>query len=177
VLALGCTQVSRPEQAQVGEQINPDAFLHEHLQAESVVTVGEAYRAAIMLGEGEDRYNSFAAREEYLLSKKIIRPEWKLQRDKAIDRGSVAYMVMQILKLRSGVNANVYGRMLGFADRRYAVRELVYIGIMQDKPPYQFVSGAELVDVIGNADAYMAENGLYPEERTDVVREVGATHY
>lgn len=173
-LTIGCAQVSRPEQVQAGEQANPDTFLHEHLQQQSFATVGEAYRAMVMLAEGEDKFDSFAAREEYLVAKDVAREEWKLERENAIDRGSVAYMVLQILKVRGGVNMNVYGRLLGVADRRYAVRELVYMGIMQDGPPYRFMSGSELVDVIGNADAYMAKEGLYEEQRTDVVEEVGA---
>lgn len=173
-VSVGCSAISKPDQAQAGEQVNPDAFLHDHLQSEPIVTVAEAYRAMVMLAEGDDKYDSFASREEYLLQKEIIRSEWKLESDVAIDRGSVAYMVLQILKVRSGVNMNLFGRLLGVADRRYAVRELAYIDLMEDRPPYRFISGAELVDLMGKADAYMAENGLYPEERTDVVQEVGA---
>ncbi|HOJ74463.1 MAG TPA: hypothetical protein PLQ89_10770 [Phycisphaerae bacterium] len=173
-LPSGCSQVSRPEQAQAGERVGPDQFLHEHLQRQAVVTVSEAYRAMVMLAEGDDRFDSFAAREEYLLAKKIVRPEWKLKRDAAIDRGSVAYMVLQILDLRGGVNMNVYGRMLGVADRRYAVRELAYKGIMVNRPPYRLITGPELVDVLARADTYMAENGRYDEPPTSVVEQVEA---
>jgi hypothetical protein len=174
VLPAGCSQISRPEQAQAGEQVNPDLFLHQHLQSRAVVTVSEAYRAMVLLAEGEDRFDSFAAREEYLLAKKIVRPEWKLRRDTAIDRGSIAYMVLQILDIRGGVNMNVYGRLLGVADRRYAVRELAYKGIMVDRPPYRLITGPELVDVLALADTYMAENGRYDEPPASVVDQVEA---
>jgi hypothetical protein len=167
-LALGgCSQVTRPEQAQAGEKVDSNVFLHEHLPGQSMVTVAEAYRAMVMLAEGQDKLDSFAAREEYLLARQIARPAWKLQRDMAIDRGSVAYMVMRILNIRGGVNANVYGR-LGIGDRRYAVRELAYRSIMTDAPPYRLISGAELVDVLGNADAAMADRAIYAQERTDI---------
>lgn len=155
----GCSQMARPEQARLGEQVTAIEFLHEHLPKQPCVTVAEAYRAMIMLAEGRDDFNSFAAREEYLLAREIIRPAWKLGRDNAIDRGSVAYMVMRILKIQGGVNARVYGRM-GLADRRYAVRELAWRGIMMDKPPYRLITGAELVDVLGNADAAMADRAV-----------------
>jgi hypothetical protein len=167
----GCSQIHRPEQAQQGEQVNTDAFLHQHLQREPMVTVAEAYRAMILLADGDDSFPSFAAREESLLQRKIVRPEWKLDREMVIDRGSVAYMVLQILKIRGGVNFNVMGR-LGIADRRYAVRELTYMEMMGSTPPYRYISGAELVDLVGKADTYMAEHGLYPEERVDVVEMV-----
>lgn len=166
----GCSQIERPEQAQAGEKADAGAFLHEHLPAQSMVTVAEAYRAMVMLAEGEDKYGSFAGREEYLLSRRIIRPDWKLQRDSAIDRGSVAYMLMRILNVRGGVNWNVYGQ-LGIADRRYAVRELAYRNIMADTPPYRLISGAELVDIIAKADAAMADRGAYTQEKVDVVEQ------
>lgn len=175
VLAIGCSHISRPEQARIGGQVDPNVFLHQHLETEPLVTVAEAYRAMVMLAEGEnaDTFESFAAREEYLLQNEVIRPEWKLQRDNAIDRGSVAYMVLQILKIRGGVNFNLYGRM-GIADRRYAVRELAYVGIMEDRPPYLFITGPQLVDILGSADDYMAKHGLYSEEPTSVVEQAGA---
>jgi hypothetical protein len=169
--STGCSQVERPEQAQAAEKLSPEAFLHEHLPSQSVVTVAEAYRAMVMLAEGQDQFNSFGGREEYLLSRQITRPEWKLQRDMAIDRGSVAYMVMRIIGIRGGVNSNVYGR-LGIADRRYAVRELAYRDLMTNAPPYRLVSGPELVDLMGNADAAMADRGIYTQKRTDVVEQV-----
>lgn len=165
---VGCSQVSRPEQAQQGEQIAADLFLHEHLQSQPMVTTAEAYRAMVMLAEGQDEISSFAGREEYLLANKIIRPEWKLQHDQVVDRGTVAYMVLKVLGLRGGVNFNTMGR-LGIGDRRYALRELIYRDVMANGPPYRFISGAELVDVLGRADAVMAEEGRYPDEKTDVV--------
>jgi hypothetical protein len=168
LVVVGCSQISRPEQAQQGEQVAADLFLHEHLQSQSMVTTAEAYRAMVMLAEGRDEINSFAGREEYLLANNIIRPEWKLRRDQVVDRGTVAYMVLKVLGLRGGVNFNIMGR-LGIGDRRYALRELIYRDVMANGPPYRFISGAELVDVLGRADAVMAEEGRYPDEKTDVV--------
>lgn len=169
----GLQQGSKPDQAQAGQQVNPDAFLHDHLQSEPIVTVAEAYRAMVMLSEGDDKYDSFASREEYLLQKgdRPLGVEAQTRRgDRPWQRGLYGAADFE----SGGVNMNLFGRLLGVADRRYAVRELAYIELMEDRPPYRFISGAELVDLMGKADAYMAENGLYPEERTDVVKDVGA---
>lgn len=161
----GCSQVMRPEQADQGEQVDSIRFLHQHLQEQPLVTVAEAYRAVLMLADGEDRLDSFAAREEDLLARKIIRPEWKLTRAAAIDRGSVAYMVCRVLQIRGGVNFRTLGA-LGIGDRRYAARELAYLDLMDRTPPYRYMSGAELVDLMAKADRYMMENGMYAEEPT-----------
>lgn len=168
VLSAGCTQIHRPEQADLGERVPAAVFLHEHLQRQPLVTTAEAYRAVVMLAEGEDTFDSFAAREEYLLSRDIVRAEWKLERDAAIDRGAVAYMVLQVLNLPGGVNFNVMGRQ-GIGDRRYAVRELAYHDIMADGPTYRPISGAELIDVITNGDAMMAKKGMYDDTAMSVV--------
>lgn len=171
LLLVGCTQIDKPDQADCGEQVPVDAFLHEHLQAQPMVTVGEAYRAMILLADGDDTYNSFAAREEALLAIKAVRPEWKLERDQIIDRGTVAYMVAQIIKAPGGVNFNLLGRN-GVGDRRYAVREMAYLDLMDTRPSYRYMTGAELVDLLGKADAYMAKHGLYDEEPVDIAEMV-----
>lgn len=170
--AAGCTQLSRPEQAEQGERCAPEVFLHEHLQHEPAVTVTEAYRAIIMLSEGDDRFGSFGEREAWLLEHQIVRPEWRLQRANCIDRGSVAYMILRVLKIRGGVNMRILGR-AGIGDRRYAVRELVYRDIMPESPPYRFLTGSELVDVVARADDYMAARKMYPSKPVVIDQMVG----
>lgn len=174
LLSQGCTQMLRPEQATLGEQAEEGDFLHDHLPRQPVVTVAEAYRAMLLLADGEDHAASFSEREESLLARKIVRSAWKLERDAAIDRGSVGYMVARILQIRGGVNREILGG-LGIGDRRYAVRELMYLDIMPSGATYRYISGAELVDVMGRADKYMAEHKLYdlPSERIDEMLKTG----
>ena len=171
-MTTGCA-VTRPEQADRGEQVPIEEFLHEHLHAQPMVTVAEAYRAMVLLADGDDTYDSFAAREQALTERGIARPAWKLTREACIDRGAVAYMVCKILRIRSGVNFTLLGS-LGVGDRRYAVRELAYLDLLDSMPPYRYMSGAELVDLLGKADAYMAKEGLYEEEPVDFVETLDA---
>ena len=141
--------------------------MHEHLQREPAVTVAEAYRGMVMLADGEDKFTNFEQRETSLRDRHILRCEWKLQREQAIDRGSVAYMVLRILKVRGGVNMQTFGR-LGVGDRRYAVRELVYMGMLESTPDYRYMTGGEFVDLLAKADDYMAKHGMYEEQRADI---------
>lgn len=159
--------MTRPEQADTGEKVDAQAFLHEHLQRLPAVTVAEACRGMVMLADGEDKFTSFQERESSLIERKILRPEWRLEREQAIDRGSVAYMVTRILKIRGGVNMQTFGR-LGIGDRRYAVRELAYLDLLPSTPAYRYMTGGELVDLLARADDYMAAHDMYPEQRTDI---------
>ncbi len=153
----------RSEQADQGEKVNGEEFLHEHLPKQPAVTVAEAYRGMVMLADGEDRFASFEERESSLMSRKIAGPAWKLQRDQAIDRGSVAYMVTRILKIRGGVDLVVFGG-IGLGDRRYALHELIYMGMIPNSPTYRYMTGSELVDLIAKADEYMAQHDMYQND-------------
>ena len=73
--AVGCSPVLRSDQASRGEQVDVDAFLHEHLQQVPMVTVAEAYRAMLVLADGEDAYPDFAARQAALFERGVARPQ------------------------------------------------------------------------------------------------------
>ena len=167
LVSAGCSQTLRPEQADRAEQLDVDALLHEHLQAEPMVTVAEAHRVLLLLADGEENYADFGARQAALEERGIARSAWGLRREACIDRGSVAYMMCRILEIRGGVNLALLGG-LGVGDRRYAVRELVYRRMMEPGPHYGYLTGSELVDLVARADRYMAKRGMYDEEGVDI---------
>lgn len=169
VVPIGCSQLNRVEQAEQGEKTEINDFLHQHLQEVPMVTVAEAYRAMLYLADGEEKYDGFEARETALFERGIARPEWKLEAAACIDRGSVAYMVCKVCRIRGGVNYTLFGG-LGIGDRRYAVRELIYRRMLDEGADYRYLSGAEMVSLMAKADQYMAEYGLYHEESVDITR-------
>jgi hypothetical protein len=164
--STGCTRL-RSEQADLAEQMDVGTFLHEHLPQQSMVTVSEAYRAMILLADGEETCDTFDAREQELVSRGFVRPEWGLQREACIDRGSIAFMLCRILRVSGGIAYNTIGA-IGIGDRRYAMREMEYLGLMEKAPPYRFISGGELVGLIARADEFMAATGVYEQEPADV---------
>ncbi len=131
------------------------------------VTVDEAYRAMIMLADGEDNNESFAARQEVLQSRGVARAAWGLEPENVIDAGSVAFMVCRICKIRGGINYNLLGSW-GLGDRRYAIRELMYRGMIEDSVDYQYVTGQALVALMAKADDLMEKKGLYETQRVDL---------
>lgn len=151
--------------------IDPDTLDDSQFQAyiadSPLISVAEAYRAMLILADGEDSAKTFEERKAKLESRGIARSEWNLQPDNVIDKGSLAYMVARICKINGGVNLTVFGS-LGIGERRYAMRELVYRDMLADAVDYQFVTGGELTALMGKADAYMARKGLYETKKIDI---------
>jgi hypothetical protein len=169
--ATGCSRVCRVEQVDRAEQMDIDDFLHEQLPREAMITTGEAYRALLLLADGEERYNTFQERECELQRRHWIRCEWNLQRAEPIDVGAVAYIVIRMIHGERGVNSLVFGS-LGLGDRRYALRDLTYMGLIENEAAYRWITGGELLNLMGRADDYMAGHNLYPAEPVDLRREL-----
>lgn len=155
----GCAMKRTYQPDRDTNSLSSSAF-QAYLNKAPLVTVDEAYRAIGLLENGEEIGGSFSEREQYLADRGIIRREWKLSGEQVIDAGSVAYMVARICHLRGGVNYNLFGR-IGLGDRRYALRELIYLEMWGDVGDYQVVTGGMLTRLLAKADKHMAENGLY----------------
>ncbi len=171
--AAGCSHVNRAEQVDRAEQLGIDEFLHEHLPRQPMVTAGEAYRALLLLADGEEKCASFQERAAELERRHWVRREWNLSREQPIDSGAVAYIVLAIIHGQRGVNSLMLGS-LGLGERRYALRDLVYLGLIDDKPAYRWMTGGELLDLMGKADDYMARHKLYPAEPVNLRQELSS---
>lgn len=143
--------------------LDDDAFLG-HLADVSLVSVEEAFRAMVILSEGEDAHQTFAQRQAWLEGRDIVRTAWGLEQGNYIDQGSVAFMVCKILRIRGGLSRVVFGSW-GLGDRRYAHRELVSRELLGTRgPDYAPMTGGELVHLLGLADEFMADRGVYESE-------------
>ena len=167
LLASGCSRTLLTEQADLGERLDVDAFWHDHLATQPMVTTAEAFRAVLLLADGDEQQTDFASRQAALEERGIVRPAWKLQREAAIDRGSVAYMVCRVMQIKGGINLTTSSR-LGVGDRRYAVRELVHRRMLQRGADYQYLTGGEMMDLLIEADRYMSRHGHYESDEPDV---------
>jgi len=76
---------------------------------------------------------------------------------KAVTRGELAYMIYQACKVPGGVILRLTG-----PSRRYCLRELQYLGLMGQGPPYAAVTGLEYVETVSRADTY-ARTGEVPD--------------
>jgi len=163
---MGCAG-PRMSQPSVDSNTLSDEGFQAYLAEVSLVTVNEAYRAMLILADGEDTSKTFEEREQKLVSRGIVRKEWHLQPDNVVDAGSLACMVCRICRVRGGVCYNLFGR-AGLGDRRYALRELIYMELVDEMGDYQYVTGATMVGLLAKADALMKKKGLYQAEDVDL---------
>lgn len=159
LLLAGCANPRHTPPAVDPATLSDDAFTH-YLAGAPVVTVDEAYRAMLILADGEDKSKTFAEREQELVSRGIASAAWKLQPDNVIDQGAVAAMVCRVLHLKGGINLIIFGS-FGLGDRRYANRELIFREMLPSAPDYMPVRGGTLLALTTKADAYMTEHGLF----------------
>jgi hypothetical protein len=145
----------------------PDDTFQSYLATVNFVTVDEAYRAMLILMDGEDTSKTFEERQTKLEERGVAKRAWNLQPENVIDIGSVSFMICKICKIRGGVDMNTIA-LLGIGDRRYATRELIYRDMVEDVVDYSYVTGARFVGILGKADAYMSKKGLYPNKGIDL---------
>ncbi len=157
----GCTG-PRQEPPDVKASELSDEGFQAYLAEVNLVTVDEAYRAMLILADGQDTSKNFEERKQTLESRGIARSVWNLQPENVADSGSVAYMVCKICQIRGGVNMHLFGSW-GLGDRRYALRELVYREMIDEAVDYQYMTGAALYSLMRKAGELMAKNeyGLY----------------
>ena len=165
-VAAGCAG-PRPSPPSVDSSTLSDEGFQAYLAEVDLVTVSEAYRAMLILADGEDTSKSFEERKQKIESRGIARKEWNLHPENVVDAGSLAYMICQVCKIRGGVCFNLFGR-AGVGDRRYALRELIYREMVDEMGDYQYVTGATMVGLLAKADVLMQKKGFYKTEEIDL---------
>ena len=144
-----------------------DEGFQAYLAETPYVTVEEAYRAMLILADGEDTSKTHEDRKAKLESRGIARSAWNLEPQNVIDAGSVSYMVVKICQIRGGINFTLFASW-GLGDRRYAMRELVYRKMLDDSADYQAMAGDRLVGLMAKADDLMEKKGLYESTKIDL---------
>lgn len=165
-LSVGCAG-PRKSVPEVNAAELPDDAFQMYLARIDLVTVDEAFRAMLILADGECTAKTFEERSAALESKGISRRQWNLKPDNVIDCGSVAFMVCRICQIKGGVDMHLIGSW-GLGDRRYAMRELVYREMIEDAVDYQYMTGARLTGLLAKADQEMARKNLYPNQGIDL---------
>jgi hypothetical protein len=157
----------RSTQPEVDAKTLPDDIFQAYLAEVDLVTVDEAYRAMLILADGQDGSQTFEDRKTKLESRGIARSAWQLQPENIVDAGSVAFMVCRICDIDGGVNMHLFGK-AGLGDRRYALRELIYREMIDEAVDYQYMTGAGFFALLRKADALMEKKGLYAPTGIDL---------
>jgi hypothetical protein len=155
VLALFCTgcqtaHVHNPVLAQYSgndadSQMN---FWHE-LANRRLTSNDDAFHAILLYTDGRDDAGTYDKRVATLKARGLLYGGFDHTADDAIRRGDLAVIICKVLDIKGGWVMHIFGPV-----PRYAVKELVYMGIYPPSSPQQTFSGTEFVGVIGKMDDF-----------------------
>jgi hypothetical protein len=128
-------------------------------------TFADAVRAVSSFIAGEPVADNLAGQYEWLLQRDVVRTRWHVALDDWVDRGTLSFMLYRAMRLRGGVNMAIFGEN-GLGDRRYAYHELRYRKLLGPGANYRYVSGPEMITLLGKVDEQMRETGRYAGEAT-----------
>jgi hypothetical protein len=131
--------------------INADTTYFRELVNKPNATYFDAYRTISVLRTGQnDSKATFDGLKDSLTKDKIIPKSWnKKKAEGFIDRGEMAYMLFQTLKMEGGLTVRIFG-----VSCRYAFRECVDKGLMASGYADQTLSGEELINILDQAGKY-----------------------
>ena len=128
-------------------EVASDAEFFFELSEKKYCSTDDAYQGMLYLIDGTDTSNDFEERTARLVMHGVADKNWQHNPNAVTTKGKVAYMLARALEIRGGVMYNITD-----GSGRYALRELIYKGIIIDGTEYSQVSGAEYVGILGRAD-------------------------
>ncbi len=158
--AAGCSMPRRtfqPEQEPA--TLDDISFLH-YLATVPVVTVDEGMQAVFLLTGERGQWPTFERRYEELQRRGAIKTVWRLEADRILSKGTLAYMLRTVCDLPRSVNEVVASRSR-LGDRRYALKTCVDEGILPYGLSHDPVTGAQLHSALIDSERYMASRSSH----------------
>ena len=133
------------------------SFLHA-LAARPLVTVDEGMRAILLLEDVTARGLTFQERSTALQRLGAVKIAWRLQSDHILDKGTLAYMLRTICRLRPSLN-ELIARKTGLGERRYALAVCIHEKLMRHSLAHEPVTGGELLSALTATERYLSAAG------------------
>jgi hypothetical protein len=149
---IGCQtttvpQSTLPRLAGNDPQIQLD-YWHE-LAGKELINNDEALHGILLYLDGKDDCTSYDQRVAALKSRGYLHKSFKQPADQAVERGTIAVVLVKSLNLKGGLTMRLFGD-----TPRYATKELMYRDIYPMSGTDQVFTGAQFVGVIGKAEDY-----------------------
>jgi hypothetical protein len=154
LIASGCatTVVKEPLTpivSKIEDPLSAELEFWHGLTTRPVVCNDDAFHGVLLFLDAKDPNANYDGRVAALKSRKLIPADFNQPANQAVQRGTVAYALLQALHIRGGWVLTVFG-----PSPRYAVRELMDMNLYPRSSPEQTFSGSEFVGVIGRAEDY-----------------------
>jgi hypothetical protein len=142
--------ISDPQSAQL-------AFWRD-LATRKVVCNDDAFHGLLLFLDSTDPNADYNARVTSLKSRKLIPADFNADSTAAVNRGTLAYAVVQALHIQGGWALTLFG-----PTPRYALRELINMNLFPRSSPEQGLSGGEFLGIIGRVEDYQdGESAFIP---------------
>ena len=152
LFAAGCqtARVERPLTVELGGNDPEEQLEFWHRLAEQPVTSNDdAFHGLLLFLDGEDPADDYAGRVRALRRRGMLPKGFEQPPEQAVERGTLAVALLKALDIEGGLMLRLLG-----PTPRYAVRELVYLGLYPQSSPQQTFSGTEYLGIIGKAEDY-----------------------
>lgn len=120
------------------------------LPGRAAVSNDEALHALVLLEGSGAEPRGFEARVAYAKARGWLPESWDEPAEQAVQRGTLARGLAQVCGIKGGVIMRVLGPI-----PRYALRELIFEGIMPPSTENQTISGLDFLGVISRAQDYI----------------------
>ena len=152
LLLSGCqtARVERPLTSDLGGNDPEQQLEFWHRLAEQPVTSNDdAFHGLLMFLDGDDPAADYGGRVRTLRRRGLLPKGFDQPPERAVERGTLAVALLKALKIEGGLALRLLG-----PTPRYAVRELVFVGLYPPSSPQQTFSGTEFLGIIGKAEDY-----------------------
>jgi hypothetical protein len=148
VYSVEIQEVSPPE-AGSGQNV-----YFTRLLSEDVAVLSDAYKTLVILMGLDDQFSDTDSQLTFLREKGIVPKSLGINSDynDPLNKGVTAYMFAKAMDIKGGVTLRLFG-----FSQRYALKELVYQGIMVPGNVQDVVSGQELILTLMRAADYMID--------------------
>jgi len=148
------------------EQVARPDHLIDRSYFEKLVSRKISYRRdgcmtlAVLMGV-EKQYPNLDSQIAFMKERGIIPPKYTadFSPDEPLRKGLAAYMFYEAL----GIDGGLWIRLFGISQR-YALKELVFEGIMISGNKHDIVSGEELISILAGCADFMTKWGLVKQE-------------
>lgn len=138
-------------------------FWH-NLPGRSAVTNDEGLHGVLVFADGTDPTRNYKDRVALLKQRGWVPEGFDEASNVAMQRGTLAKALCHVLKIDGGVMMHITG-----SSRRYATRELMYVGIMAPGTEQQVMSGLDYIGVISKAQDYQTTQAMLGNETSEPI--------
>ncbi|MBI4436535.1 MAG: hypothetical protein HY590_03880 [Candidatus Omnitrophica bacterium] len=146
--------IKPPEKPPVPEPLKEIYFIN--LLPKKIVYRYDAAKSIVILMGVDDEYIALEAQIAYLKEKNFLHKRFEKESFDPMEplrRGTAAYIFYKALGMKGGIALHLFG-----PTERYALKELVFQGIMSPGHVNDLLSGQELVQIMSQAARYKLEH-------------------